>query len=155
MKVAVFVIFLICPLPTQKPTVIKLSELKAMILEPSEKLKVVNFWATWCAPCIKELPYFEKLNEERADVEVILVSLDLDLDPNPEKVNKFVSRRGIKSKVLLLDERDPDSWIDQIDQTWSGALPATLIVNSKTGQRKFIGKELAPGELNKLVEEMN
>jgi thiol-disulfide isomerase/thioredoxin len=155
MKIAAFITFLLCHIPTQTATVIKLSELNAMIHEPSEKLKVINFWATWCAPCIKELPYFEQLNNERTDVQVVLVSMDLDLDPNPEKVNKFIARRGIKSKVLLLDERDPNSWIDQIDPTWSGALPATLIVNSKTGQRKFIEKEMEPGELDKLVDEMN
>jgi thiol-disulfide isomerase/thioredoxin len=155
MKIAAFITVLLCHIPTQPPKIIKLSELKAIIQEPSEKLKVINFWATWCAPCIKELPYFEKLNDERTDVEVVLVSMDLDLDPDPEKVNKFIARRGIKSKVLLLDERDPNSWIDQIDPAWSGALPATLIVNSKTGQRKFIEKELKPGELNKLVDEMN
>jgi len=135
--------------------IIKLSDLQEIIQSPSEKIRVINFWATWCAPCIKELPYFEKLNQDRSsEVEVILVSMDLDLDQNPDKVYKFVARREIKSKVLLLNESDPNSWINQIDERWSGALPATLIINPKTGQRKFIGKELQEGELDKVIEEL-
>lgn len=150
------ILFLPSLLPAQpdQTAIIKLKDLKEIIQTPDEKIKVINFWATWCAPCIKELPLLEKLNEERNDVSVILVSMDLDLDPNPEKVYKFIERRGIKSRVLLLNEKDPNSWIDQIDDTWSGALPATLIINAKTGQRKFIEKELHQGELENLIEEL-
>ncbi len=134
--------------------IVKLKDLQMMIQSPSEKIRVINFWATWCAPCIKELPHFERLNQERNDVQVTLVSLDLDLDPNPEKVYKFIARRDIKSEVLLLDENNPNSWIDQIDKQWSGAIPATLIINPKTGQRKFVGRELQSGEIEKMIEEI-
>ncbi|HEX5171089.1 MAG TPA: TlpA disulfide reductase family protein [Cyclobacteriaceae bacterium] len=133
--------------------IIRLRDLREIIQEPHGKIRVINFWATWCAPCIKELPLLEKLNE-KTDVNVILVSMDLDLDPNPEKVYKFVQRRQIRSRVLILNEKDPNSWIDQIDGEWSGALPATLIINPETGQRKFIEKELHPGELEDLIEEL-
>jgi len=134
--------------------IVKLKDLQMVIQAPSEKIKVINFWATWCAPCIKELPLFERLHQTRTDVEITLVSLDLDLDPNPEKVYKFIARRDIKSEVLLLDENDPNSWIDQIDKQWSGAIPATLIINSKTGQRKFVGRELQSGEIEKMIQEI-
>lgn len=133
--------------------IVKLQELKQLISSDSEKIKVINFWATWCAPCIKELPLFEKLNQDRKDVHVVLVSMDLDLDPNPEKVYKFIERRGIKSEVLLLDESDPNSWIDQLDKQWSGALPATIIINSKTSYRKFIGGELNSDKLENVLKE--
>jgi hypothetical protein len=87
-------------------------------------------------------------------VTVTLVSLDLDLDPNPEKVYKFISRKNIQSQVLLLDEPDPNSWINRIEKAWSGALPATLVINHKTGKRKFVGKELKEGDLERLLEEI-
>ena len=138
----------------QKAETVKLDKVIDLIGEPSEKIKVINFWATWCAPCVKELPLFEKLNRERQDVKVTLVSMDLDLDPNPEKVYKFVDRKGIKSEVLLLNQPDPDSWINKIDKSWSGALPATLIINQKTGQRKFIEKELHDGDLEQLIADL-
>ena len=139
----------------QDSQIIKLDDLQRVIQSPSTQIKVINFWATWCAPCIKELPLFEKINEQRSDVKVTLVSMDLDLDPNPDKVYKFIARKGIKSEVLILNERDPNSWINKIDKNWSGALPATLIINPKTGDRKFIEKELHEGDIEKLIEQLN
>jgi hypothetical protein len=56
--------------------------------------------------------------------------------------------------VLILDEQNPNSWIELIDKSWTGALPATIIVNSKTGQRKFVERELHEGELEKLIAEV-
>lgn len=138
----------------QQAEIIKLGQLQELIQSKTEHIKVINFWATWCAPCIKELPLFEKLGRERSDVKVTLVSMDLDLDPNPEKVHKFVARKKLQSQVLILDERDPNSWINQIDKNWSGALPATIIINGKTGQRKFVEKELHEGDLEKLIAEL-
>jgi thiol-disulfide isomerase/thioredoxin len=116
---------------SQKAEVVKLDQLQSFIQAKTDHIKVINFWATWCAPCIKELPLFEKLGQDRSDVQVTLVSMDLDLDPNPDKVHKFVARKKLKSKVLILDAKDPNSYIDQIDKNWSGALPATIIINSK------------------------
>lgn len=138
----------------QPAETVKLDELQEFIESKTDHIKVINFWATWCAPCIKELPLFEKLGQERPDVKVTLVSMDLDLDPNPEKVYKFVARKKLQSQVLILDAKDPNSYINLIDKSWSGALPATIIINGKTGQRKFVEKELHEGELEKLIAEV-
>ena len=133
---------------------LKLSRLQELIQNEKEQIQVINFWATWCAPCIKELPLFEKLNLNRKDVHVRLVSMDLDLDPDVEKVRKFVVRKKIQSEVLILDETNPNQWIDKLEKSWSGALPATLFVNNKTGKRKFVEKELHEGDLEKLIAEV-
>jgi thiol-disulfide isomerase/thioredoxin len=133
---------------------IKLKDLQQIINKPADKVQVINFWATWCAPCVREIPLFEKLNQENNTVEVTLVSMDYDLDPNPEKVYRFMSRKNLKSKVLILAESNPNNWIDKIDKNWSGALPATLIVNTKSGKRKFVEKELKEGELEKIIQEV-
>ena len=75
-------------------------ELKPMLERQDGKTYVINFWATWCAPCVKELPAFEKLNKEYAakNVEVILVSLDF-----PKQVEKrllpFINKKNLQSKV--------------------------------------------------------
>ena len=138
----------------QQASIIKLSQLQSLIEEKTDQIKVINFWATWCAPCVKELPLFESLNRSRKDVTVTLVSMDIDLDPNPEKIYKFIDRKKVQSKVLILNERDPNSWINKIDKNWSGALPATLVLNSATGKRKFVEKEMHEGDLEKLIEEV-
>ena len=142
-------------LVAQKAEVVKLPEIQKLMETPADQVQVINFWATWCAPCVKELPLFEKLNaQNRPDVKVTLISMDMDLDPNPEKVYKFIERKKIQSRVLLLDESDPNAWISKLDKNWSGALPATIVINTKTGKRIFVGKELGEGELDKLIAEV-
>jgi thiol-disulfide isomerase/thioredoxin len=148
-----FLLFICLSANAQQAEQIKLKDLQQLMRNPSDKVQVINFWATWCAPCVKEIPLFEKLNEENKGVEVTLVSMDYDLDPNPEKVHRFMTRKNLKSKVVILAEQNPSSWVGKIDKSWSGTLPATLIINTQNGKRKFIGKELHEGDLEKLIEE--
>ena len=138
-------------LVAQNARTIKVSELEAILNAKTDKIQVINFWATWCAPCVKEMPIFEKANNEITEAKVTLISLDLNLDPAPEKVYRFIERKKLASTVFLLDETDPNFWIDKIDKRWSGALPATLVLNTKTGKRQFVEHQLAEGELESLI----
>jgi thiol-disulfide isomerase/thioredoxin len=133
---------------------ITLADLQKILQAPSDKILVVNFWATWCAPCIKELPLLEKLNQENLSVDVVLVSMDYDLDPDLEKVVRFQSRKKLQSKILFLTETDPNAWIDKIDEKWSGALPATLVLNAKKNKRELVQGELAEGQLEKIIKKL-
>jgi len=135
-----------------KPAVVKLPEIEKILTTKSDKIQVINFWATWCGPCVKEMPLIENVGKKRSDVRISLVSLDLDLDPKPEKVFKFVERKGIQSTVLILDEQDPNSWIDKIEKAWSGSLPATIVINTNTGKRAFVERELKEGELESMID---
>ena len=137
----------------EAPKVIKMDGLEEILSRKSTDLQVINFWATWCAPCIKELPYFEALNASDRAVDVTLISLDF-ADEFEKKVIPFVEKRELKSRVVLLDEIDYNAWIDKVDPSWSGAIPATLIVNTQNGKRKFVEKELSEGELDAMVDEM-
>jgi thiol-disulfide isomerase/thioredoxin len=107
-------------------------ELKPLLEKKNGKTYVVNFWATWCAPCLKELPAFEKINKvySNKNVEVLLVSLDF-----PKQVKKrlipFINQKKVRSKVVLLNDVNEDFWIKAIDSSWSGALPATIIYSEK------------------------
>lgn len=107
---------------------------------------VVNFWATWCSPCVKEIGYFEELHRQSKfeNVKVILVSLDF---PNQidRRVIPFLKEKEISADVLLMTDLDYNSWIDQIDPGWSGAIPATLIYNKS--KRVFLEQELTRDEL--------
>ena len=141
-------------LPAQEISVIKMKQLEKILSDKSSDVTIVNFWATWCGPCVKELPYFEKVNGEKdSSIKIILVSLDFA--DKIDRVIDFAKRKNLKSEIVLLDEIDYNSWIDKVDASWEGAIPATLIKNNKTGKRKFIAKELEPGELEKIIDELN
>jgi len=147
---AVILILWGSPALAQKATIVKFSELQRILETESPQIQIVNFWATWCAPCVKELPLLEKLNSQKnLNVKITLVSLDFSEKIN--NVNTFIKRKNIQSEVLLLDEIDYNSWIDKVDKQWSGAIPATLIFNPITKQRRFLEKELKEGELETLI----
>ena len=92
---------------------------------------VINFWATWCSPCVKELPYFESVNREYSEknVKVILVSLDFPSQIE-SKLMPYLKKNKIKSNVILLDDSKMNKWVPRVSEKWDGGIPATLIVNS-------------------------
>lgn len=109
----------------------------------NDTLYVVNFWATWCKPCIEELPYFEQCNIEFKDRPVKIILTNLDFNSRVKSgVESFIEKKEIKSNVVHIMDTDPNLWINQVDTTWSGAIPATVII--KNGKKLFF-KE---GEMN-------
>src|ERR1043166_6877308 len=106
MKPVILFFALTISVSTYSQAIIKLPELQEM-MNDGQKVKVINFWATWCAPCIKEMPFLERLNKENKDVKVLLVSLDFDLDHDQSKITSFVERKKLSSEVVILDESDP------------------------------------------------
>lgn len=135
----------------QQAEVVKFGRLEKLITSKSDKIQVINFWATWCAPCVKELPYFENL-EQKNDPSVKVTLINLDYADKAGKVNAFISKKKITSDVLLLDEIDYNSWIDKVDPSWNGAIPATLVINTSTGERKFMEGELTEPELDAFIK---
>lgn len=133
----------------QQTPIIKFDKLEKIIHSKSDSILVVNFWATWCAPCIKELPYFEDLHQKKPEIKVLLVNLDFA--EKVDKVDQFIQRKKMSSPVMLLDEIDYNAWIDKVDKNWEGAIPATLLINQKTGQRKFVDHEITADELQNLL----
>lgn len=133
----------------QEVKVIKYQDLEQLINEESEKIKIINFWATWCAPCVKELPQFEAIQKKygNKDTEVILVSFDFV--EQIEKTKAFAKRKELKSDLFLLDETDYNSFIDKVDPRWSGAIPATLMIDSRRDKKEFYEKEFKTDELEK------
>lgn len=136
MKKFLFLPALLCSaaLFAQRPPVIKITDLEKRFKNNSDTTYVLNFWATWCAPCVAELPYFEKADSihQNDKVKVLLISMDFaeDLD---SKVRPFLERKKLHSEVLLLDETNADYFIPKVDDKWGGALPATVIINNKNG----------------------
>jgi len=119
-------------------------DLKPIFTKNNASTYVINFWATRCKPCVKELPYFEQLNQELKDekVEVILVSLDFETDIET-KLKPFIEEHQLQSDVIAFINGDYNSWIGEVEEAWDGAIPVTIVYSAK--DRKFFSyAELVP-----------
>lgn len=137
---------------TKELKIIKFEDLRTMMNHVSDTTLVVHFWATWCKPCVEELPSFEKLSREYATKKIrfVMVSMDFPKDIN-EKVIPFIAKNNVNSEVVLLDEPDYNAWIDDVDKEWSGTIPATLMINLTMRKRIFFEGQ---ANLTKFLEEL-
>ncbi len=152
MKKIIFNIFFLLVLNygfSQVPA-LSFDQLEPRLSTNSDSVFLVNFWATWCVPCVKELPEFEKINKSFSDknVKVLLVSLD-----NPRHMKSrllpFIEKHELESEIVLLDDPRSNRWIPMVDQSWSGAIPATIIFNKST--RSFYEQVFTYEELKSIV----
>ena len=115
------------------------SSIEALFHRDNDTTYVINFWATWCAPCIKEMPYFEQLIEDSKGrkMQVVLISLDFPRQLE-SKLLPFVAERQLDGHVAALTDGRFNDWIDKVSPEWGGAIPATLIYRAERSE--FLGK---------------
>ena len=132
----------------------KLNDLKTAISK-TEKPTIFNFWATFCKPCVAEIPYFQQLVKkyEKEGVELVLISLDLS-EAYPKQISSFATKYKFTSPIKFLAETNADLFCPAVDESWSGAIPASLFVNNKTGYRKFFEEQLSKEKLEKEIKAM-
>ncbi len=149
MKIIVLSIILMTAVSSraQDINLVSLESLNQLIEKPDNKLKVINFWASWCRPCIMEMPHFEAIDKTKATVYFVTLDHPQDI----AKAQRMVEKNGIKSKVLLLNEKDADKYISAINEDWSGAIPATLFVDAR-GRKYFHEKAFDKPELENFVK---
>ncbi|AZQ65151.1 TlpA family protein disulfide reductase [Flammeovirga pectinis] len=109
--------------------------LESLFNHKDDTVRIINFWATWCKPCVKELPYFEQANrylkENNSKAKIILISLDM----SEKNLVKYINKTELTSEVIWLDDADANSWIEKVNPNWDGAIPITLIL--KNGKQTF------------------
>jgi thiol-disulfide isomerase/thioredoxin len=120
----------------------KITDLEEYIAK-SDTPVIVSFWATYCVPCVKEIPYFQEVVKKHKDkgVKLLLVSLDFK-ESFPDKISTFADKRKFTSPIVWLDETNADYFCPKIDSKWSGVMPATLFINNKKGHRSFFEEEM-------------
>jgi thiol-disulfide isomerase/thioredoxin len=132
----------------------KAAELNAYISK-SEKPLIVSFWATWCASCNEEIPYFISTIREKykGEVELLLVSLDIK-SYFPARITSFAAKKNYNTPIVWLNESNADIFCPAIDPSWSGAIPSTLMVNNKKQYRKFYETGITATQFDKDVQEL-
>ncbi|MES2652138.1 MAG: TlpA disulfide reductase family protein [Bacteroidota bacterium] len=144
---AFFLVFVIFHCNAQVK-LLTLSELEQRVAKGKDTTYVVNFWATWCGPCVEELPYFEKLSTtyKNQPVKVILMSLDFK-SKLQSQVIPFVKKHKLTTEVYVINEPDQQAFIEKVDKKWSGAIPATWFINTKKKISAFYEKEFTYNDL--------
>ncbi len=121
-----------------------------MLSLENDTIYVINFWATWCAPCVREIPAFEQLYATYKDqlVQVVLVSLD-NPDHLESRVLPFLERMDVQSRVILLDDPRSSRWIPRVSDEWTGAIPATIV--QARNHSAFYEQEFKFEELEEII----
>ena len=121
---------------SQKVEVVTFAQLqKQAEAKKNDTLYLVNFWATWCKPCVQEIPFFEEASMKFRNEKVKIIYVSLNAVKELDAVERFVDSKNLQNKKLLLNAPNPNAWIDKVDSTWSGSIPATVMY--KNGKKVF------------------
>ncbi len=159
LKLFIFFLLLVISLDAWTQTdinvpVVNFEQLEPFLNKSNDTVYVINFWATWCVPCRKELPEFQKLYQDKSQKNVSLLLVSLDFPDQIESTLKpFLEKNGITIPLVLLDDPNSNAWIDRVDPAWSGALPATLIYKDRS--KIFFEKELTYFMLIEAINNLN
>jgi thiol-disulfide isomerase/thioredoxin len=148
---AVVFLLSLASLPEKPVTVVNLQQYQNMAIRPNDTLYIVNFWATWCKPCVHEMPYFEAENQKFKNQKVKFIFVSTNYPREAEQVKSFINQKQVQADVLLLNAGNPNNWIDAIDSSWSGSIPATIMY--KHGKKAlFYEGEFTQSQLDSVIQ---
>lgn len=115
----------------------------------SDKFKIVSFWATWCKPCLKELPELVRFNNNNRDISILLL-ISLDEESRFNAAAKIINRIQFNGPAILLEASDQE--LTQIYEGWTGAVPFTLLYDENNYVIQSIDKEITYEELTNILK---
>ena len=134
----------------QDISVWKLKDLQSAMIDAKQPT-IINFWATFCKPCIEEIPYFQNLVKKYNSEGIDLLLVSLDLKEAYPKIKEFATKYRFNSSIVYLDETNADLFCPKVDERWSGAIPASLFINNKTGYRRFFEEQISEKKLEQEI----
>lgn len=150
-KTAVFGLFLLsftCLLSGVK--IVNFEAAEKEYRKQNDTLYVVNYWATWCKPCVAEMPYFVTASAKFSSKKVKVLFVSLNSLKELNAVEKFAANKKIKQPMFLLHAGNPNVWIDKVDKEWSGSIPATVMY--KKNEKVFFKEgEFTQTELDSII----
>ncbi len=124
--------------------------------ENKGKVFAINFWASWCKPCVNEFPALVKLNKNYKDKNFNLIFISLDFKEEVEtKLLPFLKSNDVDYISYYLDTNSPEEIMDYLDKKWDGGIPATFIFDKSGNLQNFIlgerNYEFFEKEIKKLI----
>ncbi len=131
---------------------IKLDEIESLFLSHKQGLTIINLWATWCSPCVAELPYFGNIYKRYPKEQVHLYLLNIEgKEAEEKKLKPFLKKNPLPCPVYLLEDGTPTDLEKVLKTEISGALPTTLIYNSNGKLIKKIENPITEEEIEKIL----
>jgi len=151
----VILLFCLLSLMSQSQTIPKwkIQDVVNFYTKNNDTTYVVNFWSTYCQPCIEEMPYLQSISKKYATNRVKLVFVSLDVKSfYPKKLQAFLTKKKITTSVIWLNETNADIFCPAVDEKWSGAIPATIIVHNKKGYKQFYEQQFTPQQFEEALK---
>ncbi|MFC1550622.1 TlpA family protein disulfide reductase [Candidatus Neomarinimicrobiota bacterium] len=95
---------------------------------------LVNFWATWCKPCVEEFPIIVNLKEKYSNQELEAYFVSVDFIDNQNAVINFLTQQGVTGLSFIKPDGEDNSFINAINSKWTGAVPFTVLYSKSSGQ---------------------
>jgi thiol-disulfide isomerase/thioredoxin len=132
----------------------KISDYENYIAASKEDILVINFWATFCKPCLEEIPHMIQVVKEYQKEGVKMMLVSVDAPSKYASLASFARKRKWDAGLAWLNESDADYFCPKVDKAWSGSIPATVIINNKNGKRHFVEGEMTAGEFEQLIKKV-
>lgn len=152
----VILLFCLLSLMSQSQTIPKwkIQDVVNYYTKNNDTTYVVNFWSTYCQPCIEEMPYLQSISKKYAINRVKLVFVSLDTKSfYPKKLKAFLKKKKITTSIIWLNETNADIFCPAVDKKWSGAIPATIIVHNKKGYKQFYEQQFTPQQFETALKQ--
>ena len=149
------VLFFTEALHAQNFRTVKFEEVEKILDSKNDTTYLINFWATWCGPCVEEIPYFEELTKkyELGKFKVILISMDFKSDVEKRLV-PFLEKKKYNSEIWWLDEAKQSDLIGKIEKEWYGEIPFTVIYRGVDNRRFWKAGKWEKENLDSKVNEI-
>jgi len=147
--ISVFVFFIVVIAVNAQDAIpmVKIDDLKKVYTKPNDTTYIINFFATWCGPCMQEMPILNKFYEEHKNTATQLIFVSLDNVGTIKKLPAKMKKLGVQAPVYVLNESTDFSWLSKIDKRWQGSIPATMVVNNPKNIKAFFETPLEKGQL--------
>lgn len=138
---------------TEEVTLESINEagIKELLKNNTKKVRLINVWATWCGPCVNELPEFVKINHMYKNRDFEFITISADKPDKKERALEILKKKYVSATNYIFDSDDTYKLIEAIDPKWQGALPYTLIIEPN-GKVLYAKQDaIKPLEIKKII----